>query len=74
MLLASDAQRAGLTLPPGRGVIVTDTPADREIDYGRVDDHASAIRAPGDGRNTFNRVPDYPMPGAKTGAGRVVRR
>ena len=65
VLLASDAQRAGLTLPPGRGVIVTDTPADREIDYGRVDDHASAIRAPGDGRNTFNRVPDYPMPGAK---------
>lgn len=65
VVLTSDAQRAGLTLPAGRGVIVTDTPADREIDYGRVDDHASAIRAAGDQRNTFNRVADYPMPGAR---------
>jgi len=64
LLLTSDAQRAGLSTPPGRGVIVTDTPADREIDYGRVDNHASAIRAPGDRRDTFNRVPDYPAPGA----------
>ena len=45
-------------------MIVTDTPADRETDYGRVDDHSSAIRADGDRRNTFNRVPDYPAPGA----------
>ncbi len=64
ILLTSDAQRAGLSTPPGRGVIVTDTPADRETDYGRVDDHSSAIRAPGDRRDTFNRVPDYPAPDA----------
>lgn len=64
MLLTADAQRAGLNTPPGRGVIVTDTPVDRETDYGRVDDHSSAVRAPGDERNTFNRVPDYPAPGA----------
>jgi len=64
MLLFADAERAGLSVPPGRGVIITDTPADRETDYGRVDDHSSAIRAAGDQRNTFNRVPDYPDPGA----------
>ncbi|HUL99097.1 MAG TPA: alpha-(1-_3)-arabinofuranosyltransferase, partial [Mycobacterium sp.] len=56
-LLAVDAQRAGLPVPV---VTVTDTPLAREIDYGRVDDHSSAIRAPGDQRHTFNRVPDYP--------------
>jgi len=70
VLLTSDARRAGLTMPPGTGVIVTDTPADRETDYGRVDDHSSAIRAPGDRRNTYNRVPDYPVPGAKLVHGR----
>ncbi len=64
MLLTADAHRAGLSTPPGRGVIVTDTPVDRETDYGRVDDHSSSVRAPGDRRDTFNRVPDYPMPGA----------
>ena len=64
MLLTADAARAGLNMPPGRGAIVTDTPADRETDYGRVDDHSSAIRAEGDKRTTFNRVPDYPAPGA----------
>lgn len=64
MLLTADAQRAGLSTPPGRGVIVTDTPVDRETDYGRVDDHSSAARAAGDRRNTLNRVPDYPVPGA----------
>jgi arabinofuranan 3-O-arabinosyltransferase len=56
-LLTVDAQRAGLPVPV---VTVTDTPLAREIDYGRVDDHSSAIRAPGDQRHTFNRVPDYP--------------
>ena len=70
MLLAADAARAGLNTPPGRGVIVTDTPADRETDYGRVDDHSSAIRAEGDRRTTFNRVPDYPAPGAALVHGR----
>jgi arabinofuranan 3-O-arabinosyltransferase len=70
MLLTSDARRAGLSLPPGRGVIVTDTPTDRETDYGRVDDHSSAIRSAGDQRNTYNRVPDYPVPGATPVEGR----
>jgi arabinofuranan 3-O-arabinosyltransferase len=70
MLLTSDAHRAGLSTPPGRGVIVTDTPVDRETDYGRVDDHSSAIRAPGDRRDTFNRVPDYPSPDAALAQGR----
>ncbi len=70
VLLTADAQRAALPTPAGRGVIVTDTPVDRETDYGRVDDHSSAIRAPGDRRNTFNRVPDYPMPGAPLTQGR----
>lgn len=63
-LLTSDARRAGLPTPPGSGLIVTDTPVQRETDYGRVDDHSSAVRAPGDRRNTLNRVPDYPVPGA----------
>ena len=62
MLLTADAQRAGLPVPV---VTVTDTPVDRETDYGRVDDHSSAARARGDRRNTFNRVPDYPAPGAR---------
>jgi arabinofuranan 3-O-arabinosyltransferase len=56
-LLTADAQRAGL---PVDAVTVTDTPLARETDYGRVDNHSSAIRAPGDQRHTFNRVPDYP--------------
>ena len=56
-VLTPDAQRAGLPVPV---VTVTDTPLARETDYGRVDDHSSAIRAPGDQRHTFNRVPDYP--------------
>ncbi len=57
MLLTTDAQRAGLATPV---VTVTDTPLARETDYGRVDHHSSAIRAEGDARHTFNRVPDYP--------------
>lgn len=57
MLLTADAQRAGLPVPL---VTITDTPMARETDYGRVDDHSSAIRAPDDARNTFNRVADYP--------------
>ncbi len=60
-LLTADAQRAGLTAPV---VTVTDTPVARETDYGRVDDHSSAARAEGDLRHTFNRIPDYPVPGA----------
>ncbi|MFI9507009.1 alpha-(1-_3)-arabinofuranosyltransferase [Nocardia sp. NPDC052566] len=61
-LLAADATRAGLTIGP---VVVTDTPMDREADFGRVDNHNSALRAPDDARRTHNLVPDYPVPGAE---------
>lgn len=61
-LLAADASRAGLPMGP---VTVTDTPMDRETDFGRVDNHNSALRAPDDARRTFNLVPDYPVPGAE---------
>lgn len=61
MLLTQDARQAGLPTPM---VTVTDTPVARETDYGRVDDHSSAIRTPDDARHTFNRVIDYPSPGA----------
>jgi len=64
VLLSQDARAAGLSLPPGMGVTVTDTPLARETDYGRVDDHSSAIRGRDDTRHTHNRVPDYPVPGA----------
>ncbi|MBV9638886.1 MAG: DUF3367 domain-containing protein [Mycobacteriaceae bacterium] len=57
VLISADAQRAGLSVPV---VTVTDTPVGRETDYGRVDDHSSAIRSNDDRRNTFNRVTDYP--------------
>ncbi|QLL07945.1 alpha-(1-_3)-arabinofuranosyltransferase [Mycobacterium vicinigordonae] len=64
VLMSADAHAAGL--PPNAVVTVTDTPLARETDYGRVDLHSSAIRAPGDARHTYNRVPDYPVPGAET--------
>lgn len=66
VLMTADARRAGLETPEKRGVTVTDTPLARETDYGRVDDHSSTIRAPGDARRTHSRVPDYPTPGAST--------
>ena len=66
VLMTADAERASLPIPAGEGVTVSDTPVARETDYGRVDDHSSAIRAVGDARYTFNRVPDYPTPGAET--------
>jgi arabinofuranan 3-O-arabinosyltransferase len=61
--MTADATRAGL---PVSAVTATDTPVARETDYGRVDDHSSAIRAAADARHTYNRVPDYPTPGAET--------
>ncbi|MGW4249610.1 alpha-(1-_3)-arabinofuranosyltransferase domain-containing protein, partial [Nocardia sp. NPDC004722] len=63
MLLAADAAAAGL---PADGVTITDTPMDRETDFGRVDNHNSALRAPGDARRTHNLVPDYPVYGAQS--------
>jgi arabinofuranan 3-O-arabinosyltransferase len=62
VLMTADARGAGLPAPV---VTVTDTPVARETDYGRVDEHSSAIRADGDTRHTYNRVPDYPVPGAE---------
>ena len=62
VLLSADARNADL--PMNAGVTVTDTPVSRETDYGRVDEHSSATRAAGDARHTYNRVPDYPVPGA----------
>ncbi|MCV7397754.1 DUF3367 domain-containing protein [Mycobacterium paraseoulense] len=61
VLMTADARGAGLPVPV---VTVTDTPVARETDYGRVDQHSSAVRAAGDARHTYNRVPDYPVPGA----------
>ena len=61
VLLTQDARAAGL---PSPDVVVTDTPVARETDYGRVDDHSSAVRGENDERHTHNRVPDYPVPGA----------
>lgn len=77
VLLTADATRSSLPMPAGEGVTATDTPVARETDYGRVDDHSSAIRAAADARHTYNRVPDYPTPGAETvyggwGAGRLT--
>jgi arabinofuranan 3-O-arabinosyltransferase len=66
VLMTTDAMSAGLPTPRKTGVTVTDTPVARETDYGRVDDHSSAIRAADDARHTFNRVADYPTPGAAT--------
>ncbi|WP_024795693.1 alpha-(1-_3)-arabinofuranosyltransferase domain-containing protein [Tomitella biformata] len=62
VLLAADARAAGLTL---RDVLLTDTPADRETDFGRVDNATSAIRSADDPRRTPNAAADYPAPGAE---------
>jgi arabinofuranan 3-O-arabinosyltransferase len=58
ILLDGDAAAAGL---PVDDVLVTDTPVDRETDYGQVDNHSSSIRATDDPRRTLNLVPDYPV-------------
>ncbi len=58
MILAADAEAAGL---PVDSVTVTDTPRDRETDFGQVDNHSSALRTPDDARRTYNLVPDYPV-------------
>ncbi|MDF0529881.1 alpha-(1-_3)-arabinofuranosyltransferase [Tsukamurella sp. 8F] len=58
-------------LPPAP-VTVTDTPKDAETDFGRVDDHTSAIRADGDPRRTLNRALDYPVTGVPPTEGRWI--
>ena len=62
-LLASDAAAAGL---PVDSVTVTDTPMNRETDFGQVDNHNSALRAADEPRRSLNEVPDYPVYGAQT--------
>jgi arabinofuranan 3-O-arabinosyltransferase len=66
-LLSADAAAAGLS---GGTTTVTDTPMDRETDFGSVDDHSSALRAPGDPRRTYNLKPDYAVPGTPLVQGR----
>ncbi|WP_197074833.1 alpha-(1-_3)-arabinofuranosyltransferase [Rhodococcus sp. MEB064] len=61
VLLDGDARAAGL---PADRVLVTDTPMNREVDFGSVDDHSSALRTPDDPRRTLNLVPDYPVDAA----------
>ncbi|CRK50594.1 Alpha-(1-_3)-arabinofuranosyltransferase [Rhodococcus sp. RD6.2] len=67
VLLAADAARAGL---PVDAVTVTDTPTDRETDFGQVDNHSSALRGPDDARRTHNLVADYPVPDTDLVTGR----
>ena len=41
------------------GPVLTDSPMDRETDFGRLDHHSSAVRAEGDPRRSRGTVPDY---------------
>ena len=69
-LLEADALAAGVDpasdpFPRPRplnstGPVLTDSPADRETDFGRVDHNSSAVRAEGDPRRSRGTVPDYP--------------
>ncbi len=67
VLLAADAARAGLPIDT---VTVTNTPTDRETDFGQVDNHSSALLSADDPRRTHNLVPDYPVDGADLVTGR----
>ncbi|WP_372459572.1 DUF3367 domain-containing protein [Dietzia aurantiaca] len=41
------------------GPVLTDSPMDRETDFGRLDHHSSAVRAEGDPRRSRGTIPDY---------------
>lgn len=41
------------------GPVLTDSPLDRETDFGRLDHNSSAVRAEGDPRRSRGTVPDY---------------
>ncbi|AWH96683.1 hypothetical protein A6048_15635 [Dietzia psychralcaliphila] len=68
-LLEVDADAAGVDpasdpFPRPRPVtstapVLTDSPTDRETDFGRLDHHSSAVRAEGDPRRSRGSVPDY---------------
>ena len=74
MLLTSDARPPGLSVPPGHGVIVTDTPADRETDYGRVDDTRQRSARPATRAPPSIGFRTIRLPGAPLVQGPVVRR
>ncbi len=63
VILASDAAAAGLGVDE---VTVTDTPTNRETDFGQVDHHNSALRSVDEPRRSLNEVADYPVYGAET--------
>ncbi|WP_084727463.1 alpha-(1-_3)-arabinofuranosyltransferase [Rhodococcoides yunnanense] len=63
VLLASDAAAAGIDVDK---VTVTDTPMNRETDFGQVDNHSSALRSVDEPRRSLNDVADYPLYGADT--------
>ncbi|MGA9873595.1 MAG: alpha-(1-_3)-arabinofuranosyltransferase [Rhodococcus sp. (in: high G+C Gram-positive bacteria)] len=63
VILASDAAAAGI---PVDRVTVTDTPMNRETDFGQVDSHSSALRSADEPRRSLNEVADYPVQGADT--------
>jgi arabinofuranan 3-O-arabinosyltransferase len=63
VILASDAEAAGIPVP---SVTVTDTPMNRETDFGQVDNHNSALRSADEPRRSLNEVADYPVYGADT--------
>ena len=56
---------AAALIGPGTGAtrLVTDTPARREVDFGRVDNHASAVLAATDPLRLSNPARDYLLPG-----------
>ncbi len=66
-----DAMDAAVPVPaaalmgpgPGSTRLVTDTPARREVDFGRVDNHASAVLARTDPLRLLNPARDYLLPG-----------
>jgi arabinofuranan 3-O-arabinosyltransferase len=61
-LLLDDARAAGLD---ASRVVATDTPRDRETNYGQVDDHSSGLRWPGQARQTLNAAADYAVGGPR---------
>lgn len=81
-LLEADALAAGVDpasdpfprpRPVNRvGPVLTDSPADRETDFGRLDHHSSAVRAEGDPRRSRGTVPDYAATVVGTGTGTDV--
>ena len=71
--LAADVDPAADPFPRPRpvapeGPVLTDSPADRETDFGRLDHNSSAIRSEGDPRRSRGTIPDYAATVADTAA------